>query len=818
MVPLRMLSLLMLMSSLCDADNRCHTELTLDPPEVLAEHGESVMVNCSSGDTIHDGMSWKVGDTSTPPEYGNSLLKSVKLSWNVTAECKLILDGTHECSKELKITLYKNPETVELFPTKHIAAVEGKQYELQCDVADVAPVQHLTVRWYKGNETIKTDYSTQPNTTKSIVSESFTLAAKFNREENRAEFRCEAQLDFGQHRSQPAVTSKIYTVSVHYAPELQNKTEDVYVNKGDDVILDCEAEGRPAPAFHWSRDGVNLTETTNDLKITLATSAIYDCTATNYLGHATKQIHVHVIEPDIMEAPAAITTSEPSTPSSCPLVLTPAKIVVRFGDPASVSCSTSATRFSKIGWEAKSGGMTSNDTAIAWTIEKVKDWDTKPLCYIDKIDGQCSTMLDVTLYKTPDNVSVSALDQGPMVEGTEYQLKCDITNVAPVQQLKVTWYRGNETMHTDMFIDTRKTPVNVSSTLRVTPKRDHNEVLFRCEAELQLGLNGSERDPKVISSPYMAVVHYKPRVKTCKDHYARVEHEFSIDSLPCGVDGNPTPTIQWYHKGERINASEPLTRTQSGEYTAESTNSIGSSNFSVLITIEYGPSITCVGNHEVVEDDTFQCEADGVPKPIFTWFKGGYKDRGIKVVAPQRWTKNDHGNYLLQATNKHGQVTHELHVTVLYGPVFDGNYSAEVTVNLGENVTFNCSADGNPPPEIEWSYSPKANVTETTKGRQKSISVTRATSTDAGAYICVAKNKVRVVRRTVTLVVKDTPRQKAITTIWWLLIALVVFLILILIICCCRRKKQGQYAFVTDKANEHGLDIPMTPPANGVEA
>ncbi|XP_034395750.1 intercellular adhesion molecule 5 [Cyclopterus lumpus] len=812
MLPLRMLGLLMLLSALCDADSSCPTELILDPPEVLAEYGKSVMVNCTNEEDIYDGIYWKVGDKDSPVEFVNSVSQSLPLlDWNVTAQCKIKLNSTHECSKDLEITLYKNPEAVNLFPTKHVAAVEGKPYELQCDVDEVAPVQHLIVRWYRGNETIKTDYSTQPNATKRIASESFTLAANFSRGENGTRFRCEARLDFGQRGSRPPVISNAHTVSVHYAPELKNKTEDVSVNEGDYITLDCGAEGYPAPAFNWSRDGVNLLETTNDLNVTLATSAIYDCTATNYLGNVTKQIHVHAKKTNIMEAPAAMTTPEPSTSRSCPLVLTPAKIAVRFGDPASVNCSTSATEFLQIGWEAISGGMTSKEAVVTWTVEKVKDWDTKPLCYIDVNDGQCSIILDITLYKTPDSVSVSASDRGPMVEGTEYRLQCDITNVAPVQKLKLTWYRGGETVHTQMFNDTRKTPGNVSSTLRVTPARDHNGVLFRCEAELRLGLNGSERVPNVTSSSYMAVVHYKPLVKSCPVSYAGVEHEFSIDRLSCEADGNPPPTIQWYHEEELINASKPLTRTQSGEYTAKITNSLGSSNFSVLISIEYGPSFTCAAHPEVKEDDTFQCEADGIPKPVVTWFK-----RGQEVAAPRRWTKSDHGTYSLQAANKHGQATHELHVVVLYAPVFGGSYSAEVDVILGKNVTFNCVADGHPPPEIKWSYSSEVNVTEATKGRQKSISVTRATSTDAGVYICDATNKVGVSRRTVTLVVKDRPKQKAMMTIWWVLIVLAILLILILIIFCYRWKKQGQYTFIPEEANNCGSGIPLTPQANGV--
>lgn len=113
----------------------------------------------------------------------------------------------------------------------------------------------------------------------------------------------------------------------------------------------------------------------------------------------------------------------------------------------------------------------------------------------------------LTLYtETPDTVSVSARDPGSVVEGTDFLLKCDIINVAPVQKLKVKWYRGNGIVHTEMFNDTRVAPVNVSSVLRVTPVRDYNASIFRCEAELHFGPKGPELTPKS-SSPYIAVVH-----------------------------------------------------------------------------------------------------------------------------------------------------------------------------------------------------------------------------------------------------------------------------------------------------------------------
>lgn len=72
----------------------------------------------------------------------------------------------------------------------------------------------------------------------------------------------------------------------------------------------------------------------------------------------------------------------------------------------------------------------------------------------------------------------------------------------------------------------------------------------------------------------------------------------------------------------------------------------------------------------------------------------------------------------------------------------------------GENVTLECSAEGNPPPEIYWEYAPAANVMVTAGGRRKNIRITGATSTNAGVYLCVAKNKVGRVTRSFTLFMK----------------------------------------------------------------
>lgn len=101
------------------------------------------------------------------------------------------------------------------------------------------------------------------------------------------------------------------------SPEFENQTDFHFVfdvNEGDDVTLNCEAEGAPPPDFHWTVDGVNIPITSSNFNITqVNTSATYSCTATNYLGNITKQFYVNVIKPTKTVTPAATIITPPAS-------------------------------------------------------------------------------------------------------------------------------------------------------------------------------------------------------------------------------------------------------------------------------------------------------------------------------------------------------------------------------------------------------------------------------------------------------------------------------------------------------------------------
>lgn len=108
------------------------------------------------------------------------------------------------------------PENPEVFYSVQFVNVIGEetQYRLQCDVVNVAPVQYLTVSWYKNSEKIQTE-SFNDTTTKTPVNKSSILRVNIRREENVVEFRCEAQLHFGPHRPKLPAISQTHSISAH---------------------------------------------------------------------------------------------------------------------------------------------------------------------------------------------------------------------------------------------------------------------------------------------------------------------------------------------------------------------------------------------------------------------------------------------------------------------------------------------------------------------------------------------------------------------------------------------------------------------------
>ncbi|MCJ8746095.1 hypothetical protein PDJAM_G00137840 [Pangasius djambal] len=652
-------SLVLIALIYCEVGGDCPPELNdleLDPPELVVQYGDPVSVGCRSLSDDTD-LSWSVplGNVSSPDNQSITWETDNLTEWEIQPVCYMTRVDL-QCNKTLPLIIYKLPDRVSISTVNHTGPMtEGRQYDLQCDIQNVAPVHLLTVNWYKGHDLVN-NISFTNFSTKIPMNQSSTLQIFPSTKDDGVQYRCEAKLNL--------------------RPE----------------------EPLPPPIV-----------TSDPLNITMSTQS-----------------------------------------SHCPdLELDPPELVVQYGDPVSVGC-RSLSNDTDLSWSVPLGDMLDPDNqTIIWGTDNLTDWEIQPVCYMT-LDAQCKKNLPVIVYKLPDQVTISIANHtGPMTEGKKYDLQCDIQNFAPVNVLAVFWYKGDQLLKNRGFAELpTKTPSNKTVALKITASRDEQEAQYRCEAKLKLGPNGPQPPPIVKSNLLSIAVHYKP-VKDCSDWSPMINTP--LNSYPYNIMGNPSPTITWYRDNSPVSSSTLLSRNDSGQYEYIASNVMGSTSCVLNITVEYAPTFKCPASYEGREHDSFldKCSVMASPVADIIWEKAG------KMVNPlHTLTRGDSGSYVITAVNKHGSERHNLIINVLYSPEIWPDNSTEV-VKEGGDVSLSCTAEGNPEPEVTWSFQSKTTVTER---RQTTLTISEASLDDDGVYTCTATNDLGRDTRTVSLRVEgDCP-------------------------------------------------------------
>ncbi|XP_076583648.1 intercellular adhesion molecule 2-like [Chaetodon auriga] len=192
-------------------------------------------------------------------------------------------------------------------------------------------------------------------------------------------------------------------------------------------------------------------------------------------------------------------------------VFSPSRLVVQYGDPVSASCSgcRHACLRGPTDLEVSAGVTRQNGSMILWTVDNVTEWDTSAVCYYTDDDGnQCCSKLPVTVYQPPDVVTISFhRTAGPMFVGSYYTLQCEVQNVAPVENLIVTFYKGQEVLSQQQSNNKEKAPVTEVFTFDFRPREDDDGAHLRCEAKLELGPEGPQPLPVVMSQNITITVY-----------------------------------------------------------------------------------------------------------------------------------------------------------------------------------------------------------------------------------------------------------------------------------------------------------------------
>ncbi|XP_008281318.1 intercellular adhesion molecule 2 [Stegastes partitus] len=275
-------------------------KLEVSPPRVVVKYGDSFSVNCSSlysetqgmgWESTHGGISLTTGVTSLPFN-----ISSVD-AWVIQPSCYVNLPNGEQCEEDLPVTVYQMPESVSIAQPLS-AMVEGQQYPIECDIVNVAPANHLSVYWHKGNKIIHHD--TLPDATQTPVSKTSILNLTAQRDDDGMPIWCEAKLDFGLvEQNPPAVQSKSHKVTVLYPPTFTKpEAETVEISASEKITLNCNAMGNPMPVYSWHfPQAVQEASKNENVNHPILTPSLqfpgnYSCEASNSQGTSRKYFTV----------------------------------------------------------------------------------------------------------------------------------------------------------------------------------------------------------------------------------------------------------------------------------------------------------------------------------------------------------------------------------------------------------------------------------------------------------------------------------------------------------------------------------------------
>ncbi|XP_060153892.1 roundabout homolog 2 isoform X9 [Globicephala melas] len=267
-------------------------------------------------------------------------------------------------------------------------------------------------------------------------------------------------------------------------------------------------------------------------------------------------------------------------------------------------------------------------------------------------------------------------------------------------------------------------------------------------------------------------------------------------TLNCKAEGRPTPTIEWYKDGERVETDKDDPRSHrmllpsgslfflrivhgrrskpdEGSYVCVARNYLGeavSRNASLEVALlrddfRQNPTdvVVAAGEPAILE-----CQPPrGHPEPTIYWKKDKIRIddkeerisiRGGKLMISNT-RKSDAGMYTCVGTNMVGERDSDpAELTVFERPAFLRRPINQVVLEE-EAVEFRCQVQGDPQPTVRW----KKDDADLPRGRYDirddyTLRIKKAMSTDEGTYMCIAENRVGKVEASATLTVRAPPQ------------------------------------------------------------
>ncbi|XP_042622276.1 neurofascin homolog (chicken) a isoform X21 [Cyprinus carpio] len=555
---------------------------------------------------------------------------------------------------------------------------------------------------------------------------------------------------------------------------VKQSLKDYIVDPRDNIIIECEAKGKPVPTFQWRRNGkffnvgkdprVIMRSRSGTLEIRSSGKSEdyegeYQCLATNEFGTAiSNKILLRV-------------SKSPLWPKE---VLEP--VVVREGESLVLPCNPPPglpppetfwmdSFIMPIPQDKRVSMGLNGDLFFSNVLAKDATTDyscTARFEFTHTIQQKNPYTLKVTTTRNipetqPTFLSPKGLSSSKIVlRGEQLLLECI---AAGVPTPTIDWFkRGADLPSTKVKIE------NFSKTLRIFNVSEEDSGDYTCMASNKIGSIRHSVEVQVKAAPYW--LDKPTNLVLAPEENGR---------LVCRARGNPKPTIQWLVDGEPIESSVPNPNRQvlgdtilfhsvhigsSSVYQCNASNEHGYLLANAFVNIlDLAPRMLGPKNQliKVIENNrTFlDCPFFGSPFPLLRWFKNGlgsgldggqYKVYHNGTLEIKQARPEDQGTYTCVASNILGKMENQVRLEVKE-PTRIVRAPEHVTQPKGSMVRFHCRVKHDPslPATVTWLKDDKP-LSFSWIGRfkkdEESLTIHNVNPEDGGTYTCTAKTEI----------------------------------------------------------------------------
>uniref|UniRef100_A0A8D0H1Q6 Neuronal cell adhesion molecule n=1 Tax=Sphenodon punctatus TaxID=8508 RepID=A0A8D0H1Q6_SPHPU len=573
----------------------------------------------------------------------------------------------------------------------------------------------------------------------------------------------------------------------------QQSPKDYIVDPRENIVIQCEAKGKPPPSFSWTRNGthfdidkdtwvaMNPDSGTLVINITNGGKAetyegIYQCTARNERGAAVSN---NII---IRPSRSPLWTKEKPVPRRVTegdsLVL-PCRPPMGLPPPIIFWMDNSFQRLPQS--ERVSQGLNGD---LYFSNVLPEDTREDYICYARfnhtqtiqqkqpislKVDSAKSFTERRPTLLTPTGSTSNKIE----LRGNTLSLEC-IAEGLPTPVIRWNKEGGELPINRTVY-------ENFKKTLKIRTISEADSGKYKCVARNLLGSTHHTITVTVKAAPYWITAPAN-LVLSPGEH----------GTLICRANGNPKPNISWLTNGVSIAIApeDPSRRVDGDTVIFSDVQERSSAVYQCNASNEYGyllanafvnvlaepPRILTPANklYQVITNNPalLDCAFFGSPVPKIEWFRGdkgsilhgdpyiSHENGTLKIPVAQ---KDSTGTYTCVARNKLGQVKNEVHLEVK-DPTMIIKQPEYKTIQRSGQVFFECTIKHDPTlmPTVTWLKDNAELPNDERFVIDKYLSIMNVTEKDGGTYTCVANTTLDSVSASAVLTVVAAPPTPAI--------------------------------------------------------